>query len=41
MTQCFSVNFAKFLRALFYRTSPVAAFEIFYLQVLITYYEAQ
>ena len=33
--RCFSVNFEKFLRSLFYRTTPMAAFEEIYLDVLI------
>ena len=37
--RCFSINFAKFLRSLFYRTPPVAAFETFYLRVLIMKYK--
>ena len=35
-TRCFSVNVAKFLRLLFYRTPTMAVFETFYI-----HYEAQ
>ena len=33
-TQCFSVNFGKCLRSLFYRTTPMIAFETIYLNNL-------
>ena len=37
--RCFSINFAKFLTSLFYKTPPVDAFETFYLPVVIMKYK--